>query len=228
MEKSAMFYVYMLLDPRNDNRPFYVGKGSDERWKDHLFEDIDSTINKRKFYTIQAIRNQGLDVGVKIVQEFDDEQEAYDFETSLIRLYGRKGYELDGTLTNICIDAKPPRYWEGPNAEEILKKIQESRKQNPYKHPQEIRDKISAKCKGKSKKPRSVEHRAALSNALKGKPLSRICTEETRLKRSINQTGKTASEETKSKISQKLKERVMTAEHKEKIRMAMLARRKKE
>lgn len=219
-----MFYVYMLLDPRKNNQPFYVGKGTGERYNDHLAESLESTSNIRKYHKIQQIIKSGYSVGVEIVKEFDDEKMAYEFEEELIKKYGRKDYDPDGILMNICLDAKPPRYWEGPNARQILDKIKQSRSKNPYSHGPDIRQKISAATKGKPKKPRTAEHKASLSAALKGKPLSRICTQETRIKRSLNQKGKKASEETKNKISQKLRGRIITEEHKEKIRQSMLKR----
>lgn len=219
-----MFYVYMLLDPRKDNQPFYVGKGTGERYKDHLTESLSSTPNRRKYHKIQKIIKSGHSVGIKIVKEFDDETMAYNFEEELIKKYGRKDYDPGGILMNICLNAKPPRYWEGPDAAQILDKIKQSRAKNPYTHSSDIRQKISAATKGKPKKPRTAEHKASLSAALKGKPLSRACTQETRIKRSLNQKGKKISEEIKNKISQKLRGRVITEEHKEKIRQSMLKR----
>ena len=219
-----MYYVYLLLDPRKNNQPFYVGKGTKDRWKDHLNETIHNTINKRKFNTIECIKKNSLEVGVKFMAEFEDESLAYEYETKLIQMYGRKGYEQDGILTNICIDSRPPRWWELPDAAEIIENTKKTRAENPYHHTQEIKDKISSQLKGKRKPPRSKEHLAALSVALKGKPLTRECSDETKRKRSINQLGKKASDETKRKISQKLKGRVLTEEHKEKIRQKMLSR----
>ena len=47
-----MFYIYHYIDPR-DNLPFYVGKGSDNRMYDHLYETESNTENRHKFYRIQ-------------------------------------------------------------------------------------------------------------------------------------------------------------------------------
>ncbi|MDQ5939797.1 MAG: hypothetical protein QG557_745, partial [Pseudomonadota bacterium] len=34
------YYVYALLDPTEDNRIFYIGKGTGERPKGHFFESL--------------------------------------------------------------------------------------------------------------------------------------------------------------------------------------------
>lgn len=219
-----MFYVYMLLDPRKNNQPFYVGKGTDNRWKDHLLETADTSINKRKFNTIQKIKTLGLDVKVEFVQYFEDENQAYDFEEQLIAQYGRRGYDLDGILTNICENSRPPNWHQGPNASAINEKIRQTKLEQGSSHSPETKAKISAKLKGKQKPPRSEEHKLALSLAKKGKPLSKLCSEETRQKRSQNQMGKKASAETKKAISAGLKGRLLTEEHKAKIREARLKR----
>lgn len=217
-----MFYVYMLLDPRKENQPFYVGKGTDNRWKDHLFETADTSINKRKFSTIQKIMSLELDVGVEFVQYFEDENQAYDFEELLIAKYGRKGYDANGILTNICKDSRPPNWHQGPNAGAINEKIRKTKLEQGSTHTPESKEKISAKLKGKKKPLRSEEHKLALSLAKKGKPLSKPCSEETRRKRSENQTGKKASDETRKAISEGLKGRTLSEEHKAKIKAARL------
>lgn len=193
-----MFYVYMLLDPRKNNQPFYVGKGSEERWKDHLLETADSTINKRKFSTVQKIKNLGLEVGVQFVQYFEDEHQAYNLEEELIVQYGRKGYDTNGILTNICKDSRPPNWHQGPDASAINEKIRQTKLEKNISHSQETKNKISIRLKGKKKPPRSESHRLALSLAKKGKPLTKPCSEETRQKRSQNQKGKKASRNKKS------------------------------
>ncbi len=32
------YYVYALIDPTNDNTPFYIGKGTNDRIKQHFVE----------------------------------------------------------------------------------------------------------------------------------------------------------------------------------------------
>lgn len=219
-----MYYVYMLLDPRKNNIPFYVGKGVGDRWKDHLRESAETTINISKFNTIQKIVELGLEVGHDIVQWFDDEDQAYLFEEQLIIKYGRKGYEPNGILTNVCLGSRPPRWQDGPNRDDIIKKLKETKAAMDLSHSQKTKDEIGNKLRGKKKPPRTTEHCTALSNALKGKPLAKPCSDETRMKRSLNQTGKKATPETCKAISNALTGRKLSEEHKEKIRAARMAR----
>lgn len=220
-----MFYVYMLLDPRKENQPFYVGKGTDDRWKDHLLETSNTSINKRKFNTIQKILSLGLDVGVDFVQYFEDENQAYDFEELLIAKYGRKDYDANGILTNICKDSRPPNWHQSPNARNINEKIRKTKLEQGSCHTPESKEKISSKLKGKKKPPRTEAHRLAMSLAKKGKPLNTPCSEETRRKRSENQKGKKATDDTKKAISDGLKGRKLSEEHKAKIKAAIIKRR---
>ena len=116
-ETNIMSYVYMLVDPRND-QPFYIGKGKGRRAKTHLWE-IPETRNVHKENKIASIREAGLEPKIVYVAEnIIDESLAYDMETSLISKYGRKGYEKNGILTNICLDSRPPNH-KGKSYEEI-------------------------------------------------------------------------------------------------------------
>ena len=106
----AMYYIYALVDPRT-NQPFYVGKGlkSNQRHLDHFNESLSTTSNRHKFFKIQALQREGLDVLIQILQDnIIDENIAYQTETYYIQLYGRKNIDDDGVLTNICLDQKPP------------------------------------------------------------------------------------------------------------------------
>lgn len=218
-----MYYVYILLDPRKENTPFYVGKGTGDRWKDHLKETDISTTNPRKYNVIRKIIEAGLEVECKIVSVFDNESDAYALEESLIQKYGRRGYDKNGILTNLCESRQPPRWQDGPNRNAIIQKMRDTRSAMDLSHTDETKKKISESQKGKKKPPRSEEHRKKLSEALKGKPLTRECSEQTRMKRSANQKGKKASTETKEAISKALTGRVLSEEHKQKIREARLA-----
>lgn len=116
-ETEMTFYVYMLVDPRND-KPFYIGKGKGRRAQTHLWK-IPETRNVYKENKIAAIRECGLEPRIEYVAEnIVDEDLAYEMEISLIKRYGRKGYEHDGILTNICLDSRPPNH-KGKTYEEI-------------------------------------------------------------------------------------------------------------
>ena len=66
-EKSRQelkYYVYMLLDP-TDNKPFYVGKGIDNRVFNHLacaLTDIDTS--NAKYDKIREISQNGQNEGL--------------------------------------------------------------------------------------------------------------------------------------------------------------------
>ena len=107
-----MYYVYALIDPIT-NLPFYVGKGktSNNRHKDHL-SDRRGKENRLRWKHICDLRKSGLEPRVDILLEnIQDEREAYDQESEFIRQYGKI---IDGTgiLTNIVDDARPPS-WKG-------------------------------------------------------------------------------------------------------------------
>lgn len=77
------YYVYVLIDPRT-SQPFYVGKGKGNRYKAHLNETKETTINVKKFNKIQSIRSCGLEPLVEIIEQFKSEDEAYQLEMLLI------------------------------------------------------------------------------------------------------------------------------------------------
>lgn len=77
------YYVYALIDPRT-SQPFYIGKGKGNRYKAHLTETKDTTINIKKFNKIQSIRSCGLEPLVDIIRHFENEEDAYLYEEFLI------------------------------------------------------------------------------------------------------------------------------------------------
>jgi hypothetical protein len=156
-----MYYVYELIDPRV-NLPFYVGKGKGKRVYFHLSEQSRAkSENVQKYNKIQKIRKEGYEPEIKIVEYFENENDAYDYEEKLIKKYGRKGYDKDGILTNICESSRPPKL-KGRTYQEIYgdkweDQIEKRRKlqieaggYGPSKHTQETKDKISAKVAGEN------------------------------------------------------------------------------
>lgn len=91
------FYVYELIDPFS-GEPFYVGKGTKRRIECHEAEAKKGTAGE-KCDRIRAIWERGGQVERSIVQRFDDEQDAYDFERARIAEVIAKGT----TLTNIAL-----------------------------------------------------------------------------------------------------------------------------
>jgi hypothetical protein len=181
------FFVYGYYDPVTD-LPFYFGKGCGERHLDHLSETKDNTDNHKKWAYIQGLRNAGLEPVVIILSQGLDEDSAYEEEERLILLWGRRGIDEDGVLTNICLANRPPR------SEETCKKI-------------------SLALKGRPKPPFSAEHRAKLATASRGKKMSletraKLSTSHVgivpsihaRLRARETHTGKVVSESTKQKL----------------------------
>jgi len=108
-EGKLMYYVYELIDPRT-NVAFYVGKGTGRRAETHLWK-IPETRNTYKENKIASIRNDGYEPEIKyVIENIEDEQIAYAIEESLIKKYGRKGYDKDGILTNVCPNNRPPNH----------------------------------------------------------------------------------------------------------------------
>lgn len=86
-EKSLQelkYYVYMLVDP-TENKPFYVGKGVENRVFNHLacaLTDIDTS--NAKYDKIREITQSGQNVKHIIIRHGLSESEAFQIEASLI------------------------------------------------------------------------------------------------------------------------------------------------
>jgi hypothetical protein len=179
-----MYYVYELIDPRV-NLPFYVGKGKDNRVYFHLSEQSRvKSENVQKYNKIQKIRKQGYEPEIKILKYFENENDAYDYEEELIKKYGRKGYDKNGILTNICESSRPPKlkgrtYQEiyGDKWEEQIQKRLETKKERGNmgftgkSHTEESKKKTSLKVSGENNpnygKKHSKETLEKISSSLK-------------------------------------------------------------
>ncbi|WP_226063315.1 LEM-3-like GIY-YIG domain-containing protein [Kaistella polysaccharea] len=83
-QQELLSYVYILFDPR-DSKPFYVGKGTQNRVFDHLnCALIDIDISTAKYDTIREIVSEGKMIKHIIVRHGLTESEAYKIEASLI------------------------------------------------------------------------------------------------------------------------------------------------
>ena len=132
-----MYYVYCYIDPR-DNEIFYIGKGKANRKYSHLNETLENTCNKRKFLKIQEIIQSDQQPIIKELASFENEKDAYSFEISLIKKYGRIELDEGGILTNMTIESIPPSR-KG-------KKLTEEQKEKLRKPlSQERRDKLKGK-----------------------------------------------------------------------------------
>ena len=215
-----MFYVYVYYHPET-KVPFYIGKGSGDRFKKHLFETKENTENYKKWAYIQGLRNKGLEPIIEKVFETTDENAAYDEEMRLIKLYGRRDLDEHGILTNICEDSRPPKRTRALT-EEHKKKISNAHKghtaYNPdYKHSKETKQKISLANKGKpghmAGKLHTEESKQKIANSNKEawtdvkrkeaskRMLGKKFTEEHKKNLSESHKGYIASDETKKKMS---------------------------
>ena len=158
-----MYYVYELIDPRV-NLPFYVGKGKGNRVYFHLSEQSRAkSDNFKKFDKIKKIRKEGYEPQIKIVEYFENENDAYDYEEELIKKYGKRDIDEGGILTNICESLRPPKlkgrtYQEiyGDKWEEQIQKRLDTKKERGNmgftgkSHTEESKKKTSLKVSGKN------------------------------------------------------------------------------
>lgn len=90
--KKKLFYVYELIDPRN-NKVFYVGKGTKGRMYEHvLFVKKGKVTNKNTKLTnkIKKILNLGFEIIYKKVFESSLEEICFKREIEIIEYYGLK------------------------------------------------------------------------------------------------------------------------------------------
>jgi hypothetical protein len=218
-DTSEHYFVYILLNPLKDYLPFYVGKGSRNRIKEHLWETAETTSNRHKFNTVKKILASGFDE-IPFVKWIDgiDEETAYRIEEVLIRWYGRR---VDGgILTNLSLSQRPPSRFGMTHSDETKCLISKNRKGKGRGSPSaEHRRKIAVALKGKPKSPETIEKRRETMKAKSEEEIEnmrtkmrharseQIFTAESNRKRALANTGKKRSEETKRKISEALKRR---------------------
>ena len=120
-ESKIMYYVYCYIDPITD-LPFYVGKGTQNRAYVHMFTPREETKNKNKTrFKNKLEQMKQMKIEPKIIflaQNVQDEEIAYQIEESYIKQYGRKGYDENGILLNICESSRPPNH-KGKSYKEI-------------------------------------------------------------------------------------------------------------
>jgi hypothetical protein len=99
---DSMYYVYVLIDPRND-QPFYVGKGKNKRVKLHFspYHLKKDSPNPLKTNLINKLKALGLKPTWKILFKTFNESEAYKMEMYYIKKWGRRIFEENGILTNV-------------------------------------------------------------------------------------------------------------------------------
>jgi len=87
-----MFYVYQLIDPRN-NKPFYVGKGKNNRMYDHVVivkRGHSPNGNDKLKNKILKILESKMNIIYKKIFYSDDEKNVFETEEKMIRNIGLK------------------------------------------------------------------------------------------------------------------------------------------
>jgi len=241
-----MHYTYVLIDPRS-NEVFYVGKGVKGRMHRHL-QGRGSHGNLKLKNMILKILSLGLVPIAEKIFEHEDEWPCHANEIAAIAFYGlghlcnltNGGEGVSGRLMSEESRARlsasqsgSKGFWFGKkqSPEVIAKRVAAttgSKNGNFGKAmPQEVRDKISEKLKGKplspktiakmivaaTGKPKSLKHRANISAARKG----RKCPELTGSNNGM--FGKKQSDENRKKISDKIQQRIAGGKTHGRIRM---------
>lgn len=202
------YYVYVYCDPRNNNLPFYVGKGSGNRINNHLTETLEKTSNKRKHYKIESIRSDGLKPHIFKYAENLPEEQAYELEDFLIAAWGRKDFDENGILFNILEPGHrapsisgPDHYNWGQTGAMLGKHLTE-----------EQIEKVRESKLGKKRELFSEEWRRNMSISGSGENNSmygKKHTQKTRKLMSIKATGRKQDQET---IDKKIEARIKAAQ----------------
>jgi hypothetical protein len=233
-----MFYVYVYLDPlypiyseygdlKFDYLPIYIGKGKDNRYKDHLRKTNNPIFSNK----IKCWKRKQIEPIVLKLHENLTEQEAWDLEKKYISSIGRLDKGIgpllnltdggDGPAGRVSWCKGKPTGWVA--TEEQRAKISAANK-GKVMSP-ETRAKISAGLKGK---PKSAEQRAKLSAANKGKShhpykgKTGVWSQEQLAKWSESHK-KSWTPERRAEYSKRMTGRKLTEEHKRKVVETRLA-----
>lgn len=187
------FYVYIYLDPRKPGKyeynnysfeyePFYVGKGSNNRWKSHL--KLSSLKNNTyKNNKIRKILSEGHDLKKYITFIYcNSENESFELEIKLISLIGRFNNK-SGPLTNISTGGDGNSgYNHTDEAKQIISEKNSGENNYMYgktwdelygkKRADELKALMSLNSKNRKGEKRTEETKNNISKSLKGKEKS--------------------------------------------------------
>lgn len=202
------YYVYVYCDPRNNNLPFYVGKGSGNRINNHLTETFEKTSNKRKYYKIESIRRDGLKPHIFKYAENLPEEQAYELEDFLIAVWGRKDFDENGILFNILEAGQRSPSLSGPD-HPAWGKPNALRGKNLT--PEQC-EKVRRSKQGKKRKPFSKEWRRNMSISGSGENNSMYGKKHTLETKSILRLQKLGTNQTRETINKKIEGRIKAAQ----------------
>ena len=121
--KDKKYYIYVYLDPTLqgkfvygnitfDNEPFYVGKGNGRRYIVHIESVLNEWKHDKNFNKhdkIKGILETGvLPIIIFLKENVVSETEALEYETSIIKLIGRKNLNM-GPLLNLTDGGESPQ-----------------------------------------------------------------------------------------------------------------------
>lgn len=188
-----MYYIYVYKDPIT-LLPFYIGKGKNYRFRDH----INYTINRKHYNKhlenkILKIQSLGLEPIID-KYNFSDENIAYAVEEAVMRQMKELGIKLCNLLTGGSGGQK-----HSQETKDKMSKIQSKEGNGFYNrhHTEETKKSISDKLKGKVF---SEETRKKISQAKSGE-------NHHFYKKSTPNKGIKMSDEQKKKISETLKKK---------------------
>jgi len=100
------YYVYALIDPTNGNKPFYIGKGIDNRLKSHFREALSSG----KTYIENEDENIEIDIGIIAENEMEEykNQQAESLKIKKLRELFNYGYDYDNIARILAKDLDEP------------------------------------------------------------------------------------------------------------------------
>lgn len=163
---TKSFYTYLLINPIS-KKPFYVGKGKDQRYLSHFKEAITGKgTNKHKINTIKKILAADKEVIIEMIYVSDNEAKCFAKEVELIKQHGRRSNK-SGILTNLTdggegvsgadfskanrksmVGEKNPMFGK-PRSREVREKISETRRKKlasgeiiPTKHTEAHKQKL--------------------------------------------------------------------------------------
>lgn len=208
--KSRIFYVYTLR-VKHARKPFYVGKGHDNRADSHFTESSLARAS-HKNHTILKAWSSDKSIYVEYVMQNLTEKQAFDLEENLIAFYGRR-VDDTGVLTNLTLG--------GEGASGALHSAEHRRKNSEANKGRVLSAETRLKLASRPKRvgwTHSVETRARMSQSHTGAKKS----DETKAKMSLaasTRVRKPHSEETKAKMRASHLGKKHSAETKDRLRV---------